>query len=196
MLKIASHDSVTGEESANFLSKLCIPFVRTQSKTLIEQWLDNTRLFDIRIVKHKGQWYGAHGLWRTKRTITSLLSDLNGCASIDTKNPTYVNIVYEGTINDKVDLIELDDYISFAKYCMSTYTNIQFGDFFSKYPHWNNIYPGNLVDDLGENPDYIQYKKLDFSSWHTLIPIPILWKQFYFKHPKYIEEGFAYADFV
>lgn len=45
---IATHNSGTGERGGGLLSLLLTPFVRCQSKTLVEQYKSGTRLFDIR----------------------------------------------------------------------------------------------------------------------------------------------------
>ena len=38
MLKIATHDSATGESGRGLLSRLVTPFARTQGKTIREQY--------------------------------------------------------------------------------------------------------------------------------------------------------------
>ena len=50
-MKIATHDSATGERGQGFLSWLVTPFAKTQSKTIKEQYEAGCRMFDIRI-KH------------------------------------------------------------------------------------------------------------------------------------------------
>jgi hypothetical protein len=46
---IATHNSATGEKPANILSWFLIPFCRTQSKTIKEQYEAGCRLFDLRV---------------------------------------------------------------------------------------------------------------------------------------------------
>ena len=76
MLKIATHDSATGEKGMWYCIPL-IPFAKTQSKTLQEQYNAGCRLFDIRVKLHRGQWKCAHGIWITKRTAYDIFEQLN-----------------------------------------------------------------------------------------------------------------------
>ena len=73
MLKIATHDSATGEKGQGFLSWLITPFAKTQSKTIKEQYDVGCRMFDIRVKLINNEWYCAHGIWRTKRTAEDIL---------------------------------------------------------------------------------------------------------------------------
>ena len=48
-MKIATHDSATGEKGKGLLSIIGTPFARTQSKTIKEQYDTGCRMFDIRV---------------------------------------------------------------------------------------------------------------------------------------------------
>lgn len=52
-VKIATHDSATGEKGRGFLSFLVTPFAKTQGKTIQEQYDAGCRSFDIRVREHK-----------------------------------------------------------------------------------------------------------------------------------------------
>lgn len=194
MLRIATHDSVTGENPANILSVLVSPFSKTQTKTIAQQFASGCRVFDIRVKKYKGNWHGAHGLFTTKRTIYDILKQLNQLAKTDKDNPVIINVVYEGNLLKNIKTYE--QFTTSANNWMQEFSNIQFGDFITKYPKWQKVLDGNQVSFYPHNINYQQFKPLDFSSWHSLIPIPILWKQFYFKHPVFNEESFTYVDFL
>ena len=147
-------------------------------------------MFDLRVKRHKNEWKCAHGLFITKKTIWDILDELNFLAQTDEENPVIVNITYEGKLKDK------EQFIKLATDVMNIYRNIQFGDFFTKYPKWQKVFDGNQRTFYEPNENYKQYKPLDFSSWHTLIPIPWLWKQFYYKHPTFNEKSFTLVDFL
>jgi hypothetical protein len=71
-IKIATHDSATGESGYGIFSWLFTPFARTQSKTIKEQIEAGCRLFDIRIRKTKRGWICCHGTWETKKTLDEI----------------------------------------------------------------------------------------------------------------------------
>ena len=60
-MKIATHDSATGEKGKGLLSIIGTPFARTQSKTIEEQYVAECRMFDIRVKLIKGSFKCAHG---------------------------------------------------------------------------------------------------------------------------------------
>ena len=68
-MKIATHNSGTGESGGGVISFFGSPFSKCQSKTLVEQYNAGVRLFDLRVRKHKGKWVFAHGLWTSKDSI-------------------------------------------------------------------------------------------------------------------------------
>ena len=76
-MKIATHNSGTGESGGGIFSFLGSPFSKCQSKTIIEQYNYGVRLFDLRVRKYKDKWVFAHGLWHSKTSIFKVLNDLN-----------------------------------------------------------------------------------------------------------------------
>lgn len=178
MKKIATHNSCTGERGFGLLSWLVTPFSRCQTKTLTEQYDAGVRYFDIRIRKTKRGWVSAHGLWESEKTIHELLQELNDHA----KEECFISLCYEGT-----GCYEEKDFI----YALKTKFNKIIVSYYAiKKPYWRVI----------ELYNYIEceqcYKNLDFSSWHTLIPLPILWKKFFFKKVTFNEEIFKMVDFI
>ena len=78
MNKIATHDSATGEKGRGFLSFLVTPFAKTQNKTIKEQYDAGCRSFDIRVREDEwGVYICAHGLWKSKKSATEILSEVN-----------------------------------------------------------------------------------------------------------------------
>lgn len=177
MEKIATHNSCTGEKGYSW-RKLFTLFSRCQNKTLIEQYDAGVRYFDIRIRKTKRGWIAAHGIWETKEDIYNLLTELNNHA----KETIIISICYEGkgVYEEKDFIYELKT--KFDKIIVTYYA--------VKKPYWHIVEWFNNV-----NCEQC-YKKLDFSSWHTIIPIPILWKQFFFREVKFDEQKFKMVDFI
>ena len=105
MEKIATHDSATGEKGMWYCIPL-IPFAKTQSKTLKEQYDAGCRFFDLRVKIHRGQWKCAHGIWITKRTAEDIFKELNSYKGIN------VVITYEG---DDDNLYSFKEFLSYIK---------------------------------------------------------------------------------
>lgn len=93
-MKIATHNSATGEQGKGFLSWLVTPFSKCQRKTLIEQYDAGCRYFDIRVRYHYG-WVCAHGLWESKQDAWRLLANLDRHA-YQRGEKCYISLTYEG----------------------------------------------------------------------------------------------------
>lgn len=191
MIKIATHDSVTGEKPKNFLSWLMIPFSRTQSKTIKEQYDAGCRMFDIRCKFCKdGILYGAHGLFSTEKTLYDFLEEIN-----DFKETCYVSVTYEGILGNNFHKYQ---FISFIRRCKLYFDNIKWGAISAKYKstgtikvEYDHIEPAQQWDNTRRG-----FLPLDGKTWHTYIPIPWLWKKIYYKNPKFDEEVFTFVDFL
>lgn len=186
MKKIATHDSATGEKGEWYCIPL-IPFARTQSKTLKEQYDAGCRFFDLRVKIHRGQWRCAHGIWITKRTASDIFAELNTFKDI------YVNITYEG---DADHLEEFKEYLSIIK---SVYTNITYAYTAIKYGKDSKGVLTVKYDilDAGNTPKHKPgFLQLDGRSWHTYLPIPWLWKKIYNNKPVFNEDYFLQVDFL
>ena len=190
MLKIATHDSATGERG-NWWSWLFIPFAKTQSKTIKEQYEAGCRLFDIRIRKVCGKWKCAHGPWVTSKTAEDIIKEINNF-----KDRCSVLITYEGGHKDN----EL--FIAYVQKLKSLYPHIGYGGIAVKY--------GKDASGVKVKYDYVLeadknwidartvqgFLPLDGSSWHTYLPIPWLWDRIY-KHPHvFNEEYYTFVDFL
>lgn len=197
MKKIGTHDSLTGETSI-WWSWLLIPFAKTQSKTLIEQFNAGCRLFDIRAKHVYGKWRGAHGLWFTKRSLVDILNDLT-IEATKNKQVIHITITYEGKWNktDKfLNFIENDlkflyesDYVKMgpvsAKYGKnSTGIKVCYDTLKKGEPNW--------ID----SPIKQFFLPLDGRSWHTYLPIPWLWKKLYFNKVEFDENTYKWVDFL
>ena len=189
MLKIATHDSATGEKGQGFLSWLITPFAKTQSKTIKEQYDVGCRMFDIRIKLINNEWYCAHGIWRTKRTAEDILKEINNFPE-----SCYVTLTYEG---DSKNLFEFSTFADRAQFHL---TNINWGGIAIKYGEKANLFKV-IYDYIKQYPsDWPANKRgflpLDGSSWHIIIPIPWLWKKIYYNKPIFFDNIYTFVDFL
>jgi hypothetical protein len=182
-LKIASHNSCSGEPCGNLISYFVIPFARCQSKTIDEQITFGVRMFDLRAKKVNGHYYPAHGCFRNKIPVEEYIKKINSC-----EDNVYATITYEGSLkNDD----ELNNFKSWISYIKDTYTHIHWGDICIKKP-WTTI----IKADPGFASSVSKFKHLDGSSWHTYLPIPWLWDKIYSRPHEFDNKQFTYYDFV
>lgn len=177
MLKIATHNSVTGERGRGFLSLLVAPFSKCQSKTLKEQYEAGCRYFDIRYKysTKRSCYVCAHGLWESEKDLYDVLKEINDfgdcyvmltCESGEAMNDTEINLKIKCN------------------------PRIKFTSFNIKHPEWK------VVRSINHVPSVSKFKILDWSTWHTLLPIPWIWKKIYFDKPVFNEETFTMVDFL
>lgn len=180
-MKIATHDSATGEKSW-WPTIILIPFSRTQSKSIKQQLECGCRYFDIRVRKTFRGWICAHGLWESKKSAEEILSDINSVGA-------YCNITYEGWGHK--------DFESKVEEWVKMYPNIKFATINIKYTEglklkWKTLKVLNKVE--GGSKD--SFFKLDFRSWHTLLPIPWLWKKIYGPNVTFNNDYYQFVDFL
>lgn len=189
MKKIATHDSVTGERPLWYCWPL-LPFARTQSKTLKQQYEAGCRQFDIRLKFHAGEWRGAHGWFFTERTALDIFAELNSYLE-----PVQVSITYEGRGGEHTE-----DFIKFVKELKSKFTDIIYGGIALKYGRGTKgirvKYEYLQHSEPGYEPAVQGFLPLNGSSWHTYIPIPWLWDRLYKRPHVFNEKIFTYVDFL
>lgn len=179
MKKIATHNSATGENGYSW-TKLVSLFSKCQNKTLIEQYNVGVRLFDIRVRKTNRGLVCAHGLWESKKSTFDLLKGLNDIIENDT---CYITLVYEGEAT-----LETMEYVkNVIESVCPKLTIVYIG---VKKPIWKQLQTYKHIKIVSK------FKKLDFSSWHTLLPIPCLWKKIYFDKVEFNDEYFTMVDFI
>ena len=186
MLKIATHDSATGEKPKNLLSVLVVPFACTQSKTIAEQYNAGCRSFDLRIKKVNNQWHCAHGIWISKRTFIDILQEINNFV-----DSCYVSVTYEGSLKNNDEIIFIFNKIK------EEYTNIIWGALSIKYGKDSTGIKVKYDIVVKPQPNYIGGKQgflpLDGRSWHTYLPIPWLWYKLHFAPNKFNDEYFTFS---
>lgn len=172
MKRIGTHNSATGEASATWVDKLLVPFARCQSKTLEEQYEAGCRYFDIRYKwsEKRGQYVCGHGLWTSKKTLRDVLLWLNE------KGDCYAMLTCEsGAPLAKQAVTNM----------IHNYQDVAFTSFNRKKPKWQCYYMNMKIGHK------VGYKVLDFRSWHSLLPIPWLWKK-----KVAFDNVFTFVDFL
>ena len=189
-MKIATHDSATGERGHGWLSWLVTPFACTQSKTIWEQYDAGCRSFDIRVrySSKRNEWVCAHGLWESERTADGILCEIDNFAE-----RCEVCITYEGVCK------EVEQFRLWVLYNQRLCENIAFGRTCSKYAErakvkvdYTEVLPGSPLYSGGVQG----FLPLDGRSWHTCLPIPWLWDRLYKRPHKFNEEKFTFVDFL
>ena len=191
-VKIATHDSATGEKGKGFLSFLVSPFAKTQSKTIKEQYDAGCRSFDIRVKKDSdGIFRCAHGLWMSRKSATEILSEINSFPE-----PCQVCVTYEWFIENQFDY---GLYYYYCEWAKRSFKIITFGKFCIKYCKRNSVkvsYDEVLPED-GKYEGGIQgFLPLDGRSWHTYLPIPWLWDRLYHRPHTFNTDKFTFVDFL
>lgn len=189
MLKIATHNSATGEKPANILSWLLIPFARTQSKTIKEQYDAGCRMFDLRVKMYNEKYHPAHGAYIAKRTFDDVLKEINSF-----NDSCYICVTYEGKF-DSTDQIEnfKTDMMCFRE----KYSHIYWGPIAVKYMNndvkvdWITILPAQKFEKNIQG-----FIPLDGKHWQTYLPIPWLWNKIYTRKHVFNEEYFIFVDFL
>ena len=178
MLKIATHNSCTGEKGYGW-TRLFTLFSKCQNKTLIEQYRAGVRYFDIRIKHTKRGLIAANGLWQSYKTVYTLLKELY----VEANEPCYISITYEG----KNAFYYYDSLIENWK---NLFPNFIFTYYATKKPKWE------ILKCYKPVAVHSYYMILDFRSWHTLISIPILWKKLYYNNVEFDKKTFKMVDFI
>lgn len=183
MLKIATHNSGTGEEASNFLSWLITPFAKCQSKTIRDQLVAGCTYLDLRVNKNL---ILSHGIWHSSVNLEKALGIVERYSDYH-EVPINIMITYEGRLKDEEENPFIEKILEIVK----NYPHLNLTCINKKKPVWKLIYTG---------PNYIGTKcgfvNLDGSTWHTLLPIPWLWKKIYHDNPEFNEEEYLMVDFL
>lgn len=179
---LATHNSGTGEQGYGWWSFLYAPFAKCQSKTLVEQFREGVRLFDIRVRKRGDKWVFAHGLWESEDAVGYALSDLN-LVAFKTGEKAMLMVTYEGECSDKKSFVaEVETW--------SMYFWLEIAEVNVKRPKWRCL-------RRFKNVRYSRcFRVLDGTTWHTLLPIPWLWAKIGSRTERYEGKGYKMLDFI
>lgn len=110
---IGSVHSFSGEPSQSLKDMLLVPFKRTQTKTVVEQFKSGVRLFDLHVrynTKFK-KFYPSAGYWSTGKALLQLMSELN--KEVQLAN---TKIYYILTLDNEIDKENTDSLDIVAKF--------------------------------------------------------------------------------
>ena len=93
-MKIATHDSATGEKSKNWLHALGKVFAQTQTKTIKEQYEVGVRYFDLRVDK---DLVLCHGLWKADKDLNQIMTEMSRF-----DEEVYVRVIIERKYSQQV----------------------------------------------------------------------------------------------
>ena len=160
---IGTHDSGTGEACRRWWHGLLLPFARTQTKTLSEQFDAGARVFDLRVRWVNGVLFLAHGLWESSMTLQEALHTLSNKAEIANEK-VYVMVTYEGDVlSESVFRSSVRDLVDYESPLL-TLTTINV-----KLPKWRCI---EIIHPVKMEQGFVS---LEWFSWRCLLPIPYLW---------------------
>lgn len=189
-MKLATHNSATGERPLNPIGWLGLPFARCQTKTLAQQYKAGVRLFDIRVRWQAVFLQCAHGLVLFDKTLYGALHDLNkACNAAHDDTQCYVMVTYEGKMEEE----DHEDFIEEVKSTFAYFPHLTLVSIAVKLPTWRTIY---TKPRLGNQASFVcDYPKL--IGWKALLPIPWLWKRWQKYTPSNRLFGkFSMRDFV
>lgn len=197
MMKIATHNSATGERPGTVLSWLVLPFARCQRKSIIEQYEAGCRSFDIRVRRHKGEWRCAHGLFITARTVEHILAELNALSSPQSGGQEggrcQVCVTYEGGASCT------NAFIDAVQGWKRLFPRIVWGGIAIKYGQVEGgrfSYTTLATAEDGYEGGVQGFLPLDGRSWHSLLPVPWLWNLIYTRKHVFDENRFTFVDFL
>ncbi len=188
-MKLATHNSATGEKSRNIFCSSTKIFAKTQNKTIREQYEAGARYFDLRVDKNLVL---CHGLWRAKKTLRDVIKEMrlyltDSVYVAVTIEHNYSAKVIERLKNDILDTINLRGggkvklvYIAKKKpdwECLKVYRQIK-------------VIPAYL-----SVPTPTQYLTGEIKDWRRYVPIPACLKKIT-PEVEYSGDAYVMVDFL
>ena len=167
--KIASHDSLSGYPLKTWWFYPFTFTARCQTKTVRQQFNSGVRYFDLRVVKYKGEWYGAHGAMIYNVKLKDVLTQLYSL-SLTYKSDVYVRIIIEDTFYVKSQARE-----TLANFRLQLLNMVSF----NQYLHLHRI-----------------GRKSDWENHVELIPIKFYGKNNYMYDEAGINEKLLEIDYI
>lgn len=154
-----SHNTMTYLDPDNKIINLFKWIYKCQSKTIIEQYGEGCRCFDLRVKRKNNRWVFAHGLYETSRhTWEEVLNKFNALAVLN-NTKIYIRIILE---TSKYNKESEDEFIKFCKNVKERYSpSLIFFGGRRKYD-WKELY------DFGFHPLVEQFVG-SMKSWYGKI---------------------------
>lgn len=161
-MKKATHNSATGERPYNIWAKLFSCVAKCQKRSIIEQFLNDTVLFDVRVRYDKyGSLRCCHGLAVYDITLGEICQQFKS----DAHNMPTIMVTYEGDLPEEMN----GKFASDVNQIVNFYHSVHLGYISVKKPTWHTIVP------MPAQPTYIcNYTKI--VGWKVLLPFPRLWQ--------------------
>ena len=188
MVKIATHDSATGEKSKNFLHALGRVFAQTQTKTIREQYEAGVRYFDLRVDK---DLVLCHGLWKANKDLADLLIEMKGYVG----ETTYFRVIIERKYPE--------EEIERLRKTIRNLFNLHGGEYM-KITYIAQKIPWKTLKEYRDVPVRMAYLSVPtpkeyitwpYDDWRRYIPIPRVLKKITPK-VEYSEDRFTMVDFI
>ena len=187
MIKIATHDSATGEKSKNWLHALGKVFAQTQTKTIREQYEVGVRYFDLRVDK---DLVLCHGLWKANKDFADLLIEMKKYV----EDTVYIRVIIER----KYDKGVIDELTKKIRNLVNLHgKHIKLTYIAQKIP-WKTIKEYRdipFVCAYLSVPTPKEYLTLPYDDWRRYIPIPRVLKKIT-KEVEFSEDRFTMVDFI
>ena len=163
-MKIATHDSATGERSKNLLHSLGKVFAQTQTKTIREQYKCGVRYFDLRVDENLVL---CHGLWKSNKTLGDILSEMRE----NVTEITYIAV----TIEREYPECMLRDIMTRIEFEFSLRPRLKLVYIARKKPDWKALVTYRKIDVIKGYlyvPSLKEYRTFSIKNWLRYIPIP------------------------
>lgn len=187
-MKLATHNSATGESGKNLLHSFFSIFAKCQDKTIREQYEAGVRYFDLRVDK---DLVLCHGLWKANKNLADIMTEIGRF-----EEEVYVTVTVERKYDAK-------SYEALCKKIRQTINLRAKGKaklvyIAHKLPKWTIIaaYHNVLVArNYLSVPTPKEYLALAHKDWRRYIPIPRVLKKITQK-VAYTDNWFTMVDFV
>ena len=185
-MKLATHNSATGERSKNLLHSFFSIFAKCQDKTIREQYEAGVRYFDLRVDKDLNL---CHGLWKANKNLADMMTEM-----AKFEEEVYVSVCIEREYSWKVydDLCEkIRKTINLRAKGKAKLVYIA-----RKKPEWSTLVAYRSVKVMKNYlsvPTPKEYLTLAHKDWRRYIPIPRVLKKI---TPIVEYDGFVMRDFV
>ena len=187
IMKIATHDSATGERSKNLLHSLGKIFAQTQNKTIKEQYEAGVRYFDFRVDK---DLILCHGLWKSNKTLQDILAEMKSYV----QEIVYIRVVIERKYSEEV----YQDLQNKIRKIVNLYDNYVNLTYIAKKLPWEVI---KKYEDVVctyqflSVPTFKEYINLTHKDWKRYIPIPWILKKVT-PEVRFNNDYFIMVDFI
>ena len=186
-MKIATHDSATGEKSKNLLHALGKVFAQTQTKTIREQYKCGVRYFDLRVDENLVL---CHGLWKSNKTLGDILSEMREYVT----EITYVAVTIE---RDYPECI-MRDIVTKIEFEIGLRPRVKLVYIARKKPDWKTLVTYRIIGVVKgylSVPTPREYLTLAHKDWRRYIPIPRILKMIT-PRVEFNEKYYVMVDFI